>query len=179
MGSTNQLLVLDTSAFIMGLDAAYVDSPSYTTPAVVKEIHARSAQLRLTVAMEAGKLTILTPSRQMLKIARSASTQLGDRRSLSEADLSVIALALELKAGEGDVLLVSDDYAVQNVAHHLQISHTGLSTRGITSKIRWVLRCRSCGKLLPSTAQYETCPVCGGPISRKAAERMRLPSRKR
>lgn len=161
-------LVLDATAFIAGLSPSSLDVETYTTPSVIEELRGRSSHLRYSIAFQMEKLKILHPSQTSLAAVEKASLTLGDKWKLSEADLSILALALELKAQGGEVAIVSDDYSIQNVAGYLGITHNSISATGIRSRIRWALRCTSCRKVLPSNFTGRVCPVCGGEVRRKA-----------
>ncbi|MEM3737499.1 MAG: NOB1 family endonuclease [Candidatus Bathyarchaeia archaeon] len=164
-------LVLDTSAFIAGLSPSSLNVETYTTPRVVKELRGISSHLRCSIATQLKKLKILNPAQSSINAVERISSALGDIKSLSKADLSILALAFELKAQDMDVAIVSDDYSVQNIAEYMGIKYQSVSSGGIRFKIRWVLRCADCRRIFPSNFAGAVCPVCGGDVRRKAAYR--------
>jgi len=163
-----KVLVLDSSAFIMGLDPFYVNLKLFTTPEVVSELSSFWLQLRYSTAVNLKKLVIVSPQKKFLTKVEKASKETGDKPKLSKVDLSVLALALELKVKGYKPTIISDDYSVQNVADYLGIDYAYLSGRGIKRRIRWVWYCPGCGRRFSSTSLEKVCPVCGVEVKRKA-----------
>jgi len=147
-------LVLDASVFFSDMP---VDGPAYTTPSVVGELADSHAKCRFEVLVAAG-LDIREPRKEEIARVDAAALRTGDAGVLSATDRDILALALELSA-----VLVTDDFAVQNVAHRL-----GIETRSIRQRparaIRWRYRCSGCGRYWREPGE---CRVCGAPIRRK------------
>ncbi|MCJ7762660.1 ribonuclease VapC, partial [Candidatus Bathyarchaeota archaeon] len=109
-------MVLDTSAFLAGFDPFSVSENQVTVPKVQEEIKAKSMiSVRFTTAIENGKLKVKTPSEEFLSKAKTSAITVGDSFFLSETDMQILALALELKAAGYSPQIVSDDYSIQNV----------------------------------------------------------------
>lgn len=87
--------------------------------------------------------------------------------ALSRADASVLALALDLHKEGKTPIIVSDDYAVQNVAEGAGISYQSLATLGIRQKFDWTFYCPACFRRYPGAGDLEVCPVCGTKLKRK------------
>jgi UPF0271 protein len=102
------------------------------------------------------RIKILEPSEESLKLIKSSITQIGETR-LSDADISIIALAKEF-----NVPLVTDDFAICNLAKTLSIELLNLGTKGIKDSRKWVKFCKSCGKGYPST--QTVCSLCGNKL---------------
>ena len=118
-----KVLVLDTSAFIAGFDPLIVPEKQYTVPEVKNEIIAGSMTwMRFNAAVESGKLVVKNPESSVRDEVQEASKKVGDMRYLSEADLQVLALALELKGSSYSPVIVTDDYSIQNVANKIGAS---------------------------------------------------------
>jgi UPF0271 protein len=81
----------------------------------------------------------------------------GDIERVSEADLEILSLALELRA-----ILLTDDYSIQNIATKLGVEYKGISQEGIEKTIRWRNRCKGCGRYWEK--MHESCPVCGSEL---------------
>lgn len=147
-------LVLDASVFFTEIP---VDGPISTTPSVVEELTDTHAKCRFEVLTAAG-LTVREPRGEDLARVDAAALRTGDSGVLSGTDRDILALALELSA-----VLVTDDFAIQNVAHRL-----GIETRSIRQRparpIRWRYRCSGCGRYWKEPGD---CPICGAPIKRK------------
>lgn len=176
MSRGGMVLVLDTSAFMGGFNPLLAEAPSYTTPQIIEELNRRAIPLPYSVAVEQRKLTISTPDPNALETASRTAEAVGDRRKLSEADLSLIALGLDLKGRGFDVVVVTDDYSIQNVAGRLELPHQPLSNLGIRTQIRWILYCSSCRRTFPPNFSDRVCPTCGGEVKRRASKSGRLKS---
>ncbi|KLK88963.1 nucleotide-binding protein [Methanoculleus sediminis] len=148
------MLVLDASFFFAEFP---VEGAAWTTPSVVEELSDTHAKCRFEVLTAAG-LRVREPREEELARVDAAALRTGDSGVLSGTDRDILALALELPA-----VLVTDDFAVQNVAHRL-----GIETRSIRQRparpIRWRYRCTGCGRYWKEPGD---CPICGAPIKRK------------
>ena len=167
-------VVLDASAFIAGLDPFTVDGQAFTVPGVRSEIVPGSmCFLRFRVAEESGKLVVRRPGEEAMRKAREASAYMGDAIKLSEVDLELIALAIELKEESYDVIVATDDYAIQNVAERVGVSFTPLATFGIKEQMRWEVYCPACHARFPPDVGSRECPICGTPLKRRPAGKRR------
>jgi UPF0271 protein len=166
-----KVLVLDTSALIMGLDPMSLEFETYSVPEVTAELREQtSASYRLAMSISSGKLQIRTPTNTSLQEVLDMAKTLGDRIALSAADVNVLALALDLHKDGREAIVVSDDYAIQNVAEGIGLSHQSLATLGIRRKFNWVHYCPACFRQY--SHEIQVCQVCGTQLKRK-------PSRKR
>jgi len=170
-----RVIVLDTSAFIAGFDPLTVPEKQYTVPEVKKELIAGSMPwMRFNAAVENGKLMIRNPKSSVFQEIQEASRKVGDMRYLSEADLQVLALALELKGRGLSPLIVTDDYSIQNVANKIDVEFTSLMTFGIKFRFKWILYCPACFRKYPSDYKFKICEVCGTELKRKPKKKTRL-----
>lgn len=160
--------VLDATPIFMGYTPALLTVPHYTTQEIIDEL-SEDARLRLAVA--AKWLSIREPSRNSLHVIEKAASTTGDNFVLSTADCSILALTLDLADEEKKVTLITDDYAVQNVASKLHISFQNYGWRGIRRVIRWELYCPTCRKTY--NTQLRTCPNCGSTLKRRATPQER------
>lgn len=161
-----KVLVLDTSALIMGLDPSGLEFESYSVPEVNDELRKQtSSQYRLTISVSSGKLQIRTPTPISRSEVLQRANELGDRLSLSPADISVLALASDLHKEGKTPVVVSDDYAVQNVAEGIGLAHQSLATLGIRQKYDWIRYCPACFRRYLGEA--EVCEICGTKLKRK------------
>ena len=118
-------MVLDTSAFLAGLDPFAVNEEQVTVPGVEEEIRANSMTwVRFQAAVENEKISIKRPAEEMLKKVEVCANAVGDTFFLSETDKQLLALALELKTSAYRVQIVTDDYSIQNVAKQVGIKST-------------------------------------------------------
>lgn len=123
--------------------------------------------LRFSTAVERGNLKIVEPSKQFLDQTKICAASIGDAFFLSETDLQVIALALEIK-GRGCIpQIITDDYSIQNVATKLGLGFISLSTFGIKRMLSWIRYCPACYTKYPANFKATECRICGTPIKRK------------
>lgn len=158
--------VLDASAFYAGVPFG-ADGGWHTTPRVFDEVrHIKRSHGVLDTMIETGRLQVREPREESVQRAVGASKRTGDFRQLSAGDLSVLALGLEV---DGRVV-VTDDFAVSNVAKHLGIAVLPIMTAGIRDSGTWIRYCPGCRKNLENQRE---CPLCGTPPRRKLLRRRR------
>ncbi len=158
----DKVYVIDTSGFIVGVH--FTDCTMVTVPGVVDEIIDRTSRLRFDLMHDAG-LRVEPPLGVFKEQVVSAAASTGDAGVLSETDIDVLAKALEL-AQKSKVILITDDYAVQNVASGLELEFKPAGSSGITKEIVWELRCTGCGVMVKSGNE---CQICGSAIRRRRA----------
>lgn len=149
------MYVLDATAFIDGYE---VDGPTATIPQVRDELEDASAY-RFD-AMEGSGMHIQIPDEGAIERVSSVAERTGDLGELSETDIHLLASALEL-----DATLVTDDYAMQNVAEELGIAVDVIARDGISEQRDWLFQCAGCGREFEE--QRDRCPVCGSELTRK------------
>jgi UPF0271 protein len=147
--------VLDASAFI---DEYHTDAATASVPDVREELEDESA-FRFD-AMEGSGMHIHIPEPGTVERVRGAAGETGDEGVLSETDVQLLAAAFEL-----DATLVTDDYAMQNVADRLDVGVEVIARDGISEQRDWIFQCRGCGREFDE--QRDRCPVCGSDLSRK------------
>lgn len=148
-------LVLDTSAILSGKPAP--EGVLYAPPGVVNEFQdGGKARRQLDYMLEAG-LRVIPPSAASVAAADEAASRTGDLAKLSEADLEVLALAKEVNGW-----VVTDDYAIQNVAATMKLPFEPVNQAGIKEVIHWAYKCRGCGKQYQELAKE--CIVCGSEV---------------
>jgi len=130
--------------------------------------------VRFNAAVENRKLRVMTPKVSILRKVKEASKSVGDVRYLSEADLQVLALALELKSAGLDPLIVTDDYSIQNVANQIGVNFTSLMTYGIRFRFDWILYCPACHRNFTSDYKFKSCEICGTELKRKPLRKFPL-----
>ena len=144
-------------------------------PTVKNELFSNSlAWVRFNTAVERGKLKIRTPSASFLDRIKEASKTVGDVLFLSDVDMQVLALALELKSTGHDSLIVTDDYSVQNVANQIGLKFAPLMTFGIRFRLHWILYCPACHRKYPSDCKLKFCEVCGTQLKRKPLRKNKI-----
>lgn len=147
--------MLDTSAFIYG---AMPEGDLETVPTVYAEV--RDEQSRLKLELLEG-LKVIEPGMSNVSRVAAVARETGDDKRLSRADGDLVALALEEKDAGKDVVILSDDYAVQNVARRLGVQVQALRQKKSRFGIVWEKRCTGCNRRY---ANGEVCEVCGSPL---------------
>lgn len=155
--------VLDATAFYAGIPFASSEK-FYTTSAVFDEIkHIKKNHKAVDALLDTKRLEILVPEKKYLEMVLSASKNSGDFANLSNEDISIVALGLQLNAG-----LITDDFAVSNIAKHLNLKVIPAMTKGITHVVDWIYFCPGCQK---SFSKISECPLCGNKLRRKLGKR--------
>ena len=147
--------VLDSSAFI---HEYHTDAQTSSIPLVREELEDEAAY-RFD-AMEGSGMHIHIPAEGTVEKVRRAAGETGDRAELSDTDVRLLAAAFEL-----DGVLVTDDYAMQNVADRLNVTIEMIAREGISETRRWTFQCQGCGREFEENR--DRCPVCGSDLSRK------------
>ncbi|AUV83731.1 DNA-binding protein [Salinigranum rubrum] len=147
--------LLDSSAFI---NDYHTDDQTASIPAVREELDG-SAAMRFE-AMEGAGMHVHIPTEGTVAKVRRAAKETGDAGVLSDTDTRLVAAAFEL-----DATLVTDDYAMQNVASRLNIDCDVVSQDGISEQRTWRYQCQGCGREFDE--DEGRCPVCGMDLTRK------------
>ena len=154
--------VLDSSAFYAGIPFSS-NEPSYITPLIYNEIeHIKKDHDAIRILIETKRLMINEPDNQFIITANNAAKKSGDFPNLSHEDISAIALSIQLKAE-----LVTDDFAVSNVAKNLSIKVVPVMTSGIKNVVTWKYYCPGCKT---NFSKVTKCPRCGNKLKRKPME---------
>ncbi len=157
-------MILDASALLSG---KFTSMPPgnhrvYVTSLVMDEIGKGAPKKLLERLLDAG-LVVRDP--KDLEEAVEAATATGDLPSLSNPDISVIALAIETD----DPMVLSDDFRIQNVLKKLKIPFEPaweIGDRRIKEVWFWSFRCRGCGRYFDDGDNLPDCPICGSELKR-------------
>jgi len=151
--------ILDASAFYAGVPFRS-SHEYYTTSLAYDEIkHIKKNHDALGTLLETNRLKIREPDKESTETAIKAAKDTGDFPQLSKQDISIIALCIEMN-GE----IISDDFAISNVAKNLGLKISPIMTQGIKDVGKWVHYCPGCRT---NHTNKKECPVCGTPLKRK------------
>ncbi len=151
--------ILDASAFYAGVPFRS-SNDYYTTSLVYDEIkHIKKNHDALGILLEANKLKIRDSDKESTEAAIKAAKDTGDFPQLSKQDISIIALCIEMN-GE----IISDDFAISNVAKNLRLKISPIMTQGIKDVGKWIHYCPGCRT---NHTNGKECPACGTPLKRK------------
>jgi len=151
--------ILDASAFYAGIPFR-ISEDCYTTSLVYEEIkHIKKNHDALGTLLETNRLKIREPSSESTKNAIKSSKDTGDFPQLSKQDISIIALGIEMKGQ-----IISDDFAISNVAKNIGLEIIPIMTKGIKDVGKWIHYCPGCRT---NHTIGKECPVCGTSLKRK------------
>lgn len=155
-----QIYLIDTSAILSGKNLTFPEAPMVTTPAIADEISPGGRDYRTFQLLREKGLIFMQATTENETVIQKKATELGESTRLSPADISLLALAYELtQQPDNEIFLLTDDYAMQNIAAHMKIQYKSISQRGITKKFKWSTRCPGCGKHFQDVISI--CPICG------------------
>ena len=92
--------------------------------------------------LEAANLIWKSPTIESINQATKISLDTGDLDGLSETDLLLLALVIDIKGH-----LYTDDYRIQNVCSSAGIKWSPVETFGISETWNWELKCGGCGRV--------------------------------
>ncbi len=154
----SEIYVLDTSAILsrkFNLNQENLVIPE----SVMEEI--RLGKIARTLSWQEEDLKVFRPGVSSVSKVREAASDTGDLEKLSETDIDVVAVALEIGG-----TVVTDDFAIENVASKLGLKIMGADLKPISREIKWQFRCTGCGKRF--SKHMKECPVCGHEVRRIA-----------
>ncbi|MEM5794030.1 MAG: ribonuclease VapC [Candidatus Aenigmatarchaeota archaeon] len=140
-------VVIDTSGLIY-LNYFRTFEEIFTVPEVIEEVKDRLTSLKVSGL----NLKVENPSRESIKEVKKIAKETGDLEKLSKTDVKLLALAKEK-----ELVIVSDDRNVQNVAEKIGIKYISIFSKKITKLITWKKYCKNCKKFF----QGKVCPICG------------------
>ena len=144
------MLILDTCAFFT---QKHPDGEFLTVPGIKNEIINKQSK-QYFENMLSTKLKIMKANEQSYKVVKEQAKETGDYDVLSPIDLDIIALGYETKG-----TIVTDDFAIQNVALVLELNFVSCSDKIITEKRFWRYKCAACNH--KEKEKRKDCPICG------------------
>ncbi len=161
------LFVLDASAIVNDPNFCFEQNHSFiTTPEVIAEFKTIETRALVDNALHHSLLEIRSPSIDSVQIALEKIRELNFER-LSKADVSIIALALELKRDGKRFIVLTDDFSIQNFLALFKIHYSSVLQDGIKNIIAFECVCQGCGKKFSVEEKKKRCPDCGARIIKK------------
>ena len=157
--------VLDASAFINGFQLE--SKNNFTVSEITAEIKDFESKLAMDMAIEDGRLYIQDVPTRYINDVDDIISSSGDVLRLSQPDKKLIALAYMLFKEEKDVLVISDDYTIQNTLKIMGINYSGVLTDGIKEIYNWKKVCEGCKKEYDQDYPFDDCEICGSKIFKK------------
>ena len=160
-------LILDSSAILTGkFDST--EHEYYTSPSISQELEKSDMNDKYNYLIDAG-LRIMAPSADSLRKVRAGAQKTGDINRLSEPDIELLGLALEV-----DGVLLTNDYSIQNLACELKIPFLSPTGDEITNVITWEYQCKGCAQIF--NQKEKECPICGSQLRFKPKSKEKVPS---
>lgn len=155
--------VLDTSVLLQGGQPP--PGRVATTPEVMAEVSPGGRDARRLSYWEAAGLQVRAATPESLQRVRETARGAGNLGRLSIADVSVLALALDLRATAW-----TDDNTMLDVAARLDVPTQAVRDGGIKRTLDWAPRCTGCGRWGGAGdggdgAPGVPCRVCGSPVA--------------
>ena len=150
--------IADSAVFIMGFPVE--STLLITVPSVVNELKSSEAASRFELAREEGA-RVEAPQSGMMEDVLNMAKHTRDVEELSTTDIEILAKALERK---DDATLLTDDYAVQNVAVMLGIDVKPVVQKKIRDILVWEKQCVGCRKRFD---EGDVCPICGSDLKKR------------
>ncbi|MFP4005391.1 MAG: NOB1 family endonuclease [Candidatus Hadarchaeia archaeon] len=160
---TEEVLIPDTSALIGGYTPNLEKNTQYIVPQILEEARSLSARLKLETGIRSGQVKVKEPSPQAMEEVKKEVQKTNDR--VSETDTKILALAHELKAEGKKPVIVTDDYAIQNLSEILEIKYSEVAKPGIDEIYKWKKECPACGRVY--SKDILKCEACGTRLIRK------------
>ena len=137
MKKNNQkIYILDTSAILSGKNPDFADN-FITATGVSNELTPGGKDYQLFQFLKEKGLKVFSPSKEKIEKVIEFAKKTGDIGRLSDTDIEILALALEIKdKKEKKPVLVTDDYSIQNLANFMNILYLSLSQKGIKKSFK-------------------------------------------
>ena len=150
--------IADSAVFIMGYPVE--STLLITVPSVVNELKSSEAAMRFELARDKGA-RVEVPQSGMMEDVLNMAKHTRDIEELSTTDIEILAKALEHK---DNATLLTDDYAVQNVAVMLGIDVRPVAQKKIRDILVWEKQCVGCRKRFD---EGNICPICGSDLKKR------------
>lgn len=158
-----EVYILDTSALVAGFAPEFSDVKQLTVSEVVEEAQSLSVKLKLETAITLGQIKVRDPSKESVDRILDKVEETGD--TVSRTDVKILALALDLNERGKKPVIVSDDYAIQNLSRLFNLTYSIIAKPGINSVFKWIKKCPACNRNYP--ADNDKCKACGSKLFRK------------
>lgn len=162
--------ILDTSLLLGGKDPPR-DGSWATTPEAAAEVSPGGRDARRYEDWMSLGLQVREPKPDAIVQVEEVAQAAGNLSRLSAADLSLAALALDMKG-----TLLTDDYTLMDVARRLGITSRPVNTAGIAATMDFKPRCTGCGRWFDAMPKRDECTVCGSPVKARPVQSDKKPA---
>lgn len=151
--------IADTSMFIEDTNLEIPFNKTITVPSVIKEIKSKKAIIKLELAKVNG-LIIEPPNKYFVSLILKKARETNDLNVLSTIDIEILSKSIEYK----NSILLTDDFAIQNLASFFNVKIRTISKKKIKNQIVWHMQCIGCKKTFESGL---ICTICGSKLIKK------------
>ena len=144
------MFILDTCAF---LTQKHPTGEFATVPGIKSEIVNRQSR-QYFENMLATHLKVMKAQKDSYDVVNKEAKETGDYDVLSKVDIDILALGYECKG-----TIITDDFAIQNVALALEVKFLSCSGKIISEKRAWRFKCTACNH--KEKVKLKNCSVCG------------------
>ena len=144
------MFILDTCAF---LTQKHPTGEFATVPGIKSEIVNRQSR-QYFENMLATHLKVMKAQKNSYDVVNKEAKETGDYDVLSKVDMDILALGYECKG-----TIITDDFAIQNVALALEVKFLSCSGKVISEKRVWRYKCTACNH--KEKMKLKNCSVCG------------------
>ncbi len=144
------MFILDTCAF---LTQKHPNGEFVTVPGIKREIVNRQSK-QYFENMLATNLKIMKAQKNSYDVVNKQAKETGDYDVLSKVDIDIVALGYECNG-----TIITDDFAIQNVALALDVKFLSCSGKIISEKRAWRYKCTACNH--KEKIKLKNCSVCG------------------
>ena len=144
------MFILDTCAF---LTQKHPTGEFVTVPGIKTEIVNRQSR-QYFENMLATHLKVMKAQKNSYDVVNKEAKETGDYDVLSKVDIDILALGYECKG-----TIITDDFAIQNVALALEVKFLSCSGKVISEKRAWRYKCTACNH--KEKVKLKNCSVCG------------------
>ena len=144
------MFILDTCAF---LTQKHPTGEFVTVPGIKTEIVNRQSR-QYFENMLATHLKVMKAQKDSYDVVNKEAKETGDYDVLSKVDMDILALGYECKG-----TIITDDFAIQNVALALEVKFLSCSGKVISEKRAWRYKCTACNH--KEKVKLKNCSVCG------------------
>jgi len=158
-------IIIDSTVFYAGIPFVSLEK-YYTTNQIIEELYKITFfKNRIETLVSSNRLVVTSPSSSSFESISKATLLIENKSSLSVADISIIALAKDFLIQGWNGIILTDDFAIQNVAKNQNIPYRPLLYSGIKHSGKWISFCSGCNKSYIKTEKI--CIICGNPLKRK------------
>lgn len=155
-----ELILLDSSAILNDCGFSFDPKQKYAiTSRIASELKDLRSRMMIDNALMLRLLSIIDPCPLSVQRMQDFVSSKGFEK-LSEADISLLSLASELKAQKQKIFLASDDYSIQNMCQAIGIPYRPAIQGNIKGTIEFEKYCPACEREYKCGYKGKNCELC-------------------